>query len=720
MPVSPYDQNSFMRRLPVRRPSFLGREYLKRGAAVATQLPRKRSVLSLVALGTVALLAAALEPGAAVAGPLPAPRQSASSASTKVTGSRAIPNDIPSTKTPAVDNGSVRAIARVGTSVVIGGDFTSVDGKARRHVAAFNPATGTLRSFAPAVSGPVYAIAPGPTTQTVFVAGNFRTVGSTKRRDLALLNLSSGAVVQSFHMPNTNFGQIDALIKRGNRLYLAGGFTKIGKTSRKGMAVVNAKTGKVSNYLTLAFTGHHNDTGSGAQGWVGPTSMAITPNGKRMVVIGNFTHAGGVVRDQVAMIDLNRTRARVASDWRTRRYQPICLPNSFDAYVRGLDISPDGKYFVVSSTGGPVGGKTLCDASARFPINATGSRIQPMWVAATGGDSVWGTAITSAAVFVGGHQRWFNNPDGHDDAMPGAVPRPGLAALDPLSGRPLQWNPGRNPPGKSVYAMLATSSGLYIGSNTDWIGNKEYNRPKVAFFSYSGGSTKAATSTGRLPGYVYLGGSLAAPFAPDDLARIQFDGSTASSRHEVDSGGVDWSNARGAFMVGSRVFYGATDGMLHWRSFNGTTFGKQHDVNPYHDPKWATVDNHLGGTFDGATPSLYAKFSAGSGYVTGMFYRGGKLYYTLAGDPNLYARWFSPDSGIVDEHVFTVKRSADFSDAGGMFVSGSKLYYSTRSSDSLIRVKFANGVVSGGPVLVSGPSVDGRNWQANATFLLKN
>lgn len=105
-------------------------------------------------------------------------------------------------------------------------------------------------------------------------------------------------------------------------------------------------------------------------------------------------------------------------------------------------------------------------------------------------------------------------------------------------------------------------------------------------------------------------------------------------------------------------------------------------------------------------PSLYGEFAAAGGCVTGMFYRSGKLYCTLAGDPNLYARWFSPDSEIVDEPVFTVKRAADVSDAGRMFASGSNLYYSTRPQGNLVRVKFSIGVVSGGPVVVSGPHVD--------------
>ena len=77
----------------------------------------------------------------------------------------------------------------------------------------------------------------------------------------------------------------------------------------------------------------------------------------------------------------------------------------------------------------------------------------------TGGDTLWATAITPKAVFLGGHQRWLNNPSGGDSAQPGEVPRPGLAALDPVSGRP--WRGTRaGTRGVAVFAFAPTATGL--------------------------------------------------------------------------------------------------------------------------------------------------------------------------------------------------------------------------------------------------------------------
>ena len=72
-----------------------------------------------------------------------------------------------------------------GARLYLGGDFTTVDGIARQHVAAFNTADGSLvPDFAPYVGGQVRALAVSPTT--VYVGGNFTAAGTnTALRSLA-------------------------------------------------------------------------------------------------------------------------------------------------------------------------------------------------------------------------------------------------------------------------------------------------------------------------------------------------------------------------------------------------------------------------------------------------------------------------------------------------------------------------------------------------------
>jgi PKD repeat protein len=105
-----------------------------------------------------------------------------------------------------------------------------------------------------------------------------------------------------------------------------------------------------------------------------------------------------------------------------------------------------------------------------------------------------------------------------------------------------------------------------------------------------------------------------------------------------------------------------------------------------------------------------------------MFYDGnGRLYYTLSGSSSVFWRAFSPDSGTIHNTRQTAVGSVP--NAAGAFLSGNQLYYVTRVSGNspangnLNRVTFSGGVVSGTPVVVSGPTVDGVDWRARALFL---
>ena len=130
----------------------------------------------------------------------------------------------------------------------------------------------------------------------------------------------------------------------------------------------------------------------------------------------------------------------------------------------------------------------------------------------------------------------MNNSHGYDFAGPGAVPRPGIAALNPVNGMPFSWNPGRNPRGAGAYAVLATPTGLWVGSDTDYIGNRQYLHRKIAFFPLAGGEVPPADTTPTLPGRVYTAGAFPTPGSTNVLYRINAGGPTIPA---IDNG-PDW------------------------------------------------------------------------------------------------------------------------------------------------------------------------------------
>jgi hypothetical protein len=109
---------------------------------------------------------------------------------------------------------------------------------------------------------------------------------------------------------------------------------------------------------------------------------------------------------------------------------------------------------------------TVCDGAGRFDMN---NDTRPRWINYTGGDSVWATAVTGAAVYVQGHFQWFDNPDGHASLCPAGdtcARRRGIAALNPLTGQALSWN-GDKPAKQGGKVLLATADGLWVGSDSE-------------------------------------------------------------------------------------------------------------------------------------------------------------------------------------------------------------------------------------------------------------
>ena len=91
-------------------------------------------------------------------------------------------------------SGMVFTIA--GTSVLyIGGDFTTVDGSARSHLAAVSVATGSLQPWAPSANDQVRSLKliAGP---RLIAGGNFTQVNGSSQNHLAALSPDTGANLQ--------------------------------------------------------------------------------------------------------------------------------------------------------------------------------------------------------------------------------------------------------------------------------------------------------------------------------------------------------------------------------------------------------------------------------------------------------------------------------------------------------------------------------------------
>jgi Domain of unknown function (DUF5122) beta-propeller len=406
------------------------------------------------------LFAAAAVAAATLAGVMPAVAQVAQPA---------VVSTDPVDWTPHVLDGTVHAIAVVGDTIVVGGTFSAVVSEEgfqyrRDYLFAFGAADGTLRRFAPRLDGPVYALAAGP-DGTVYAGGAFRTVNGVAQRGLTRLSLASGARVAGF-TANINWGDVRALAASGRWLYAGGTFSAVNRVPRAALARLDSGTGAVDTGFDAALAG------TTAEQRVRVEDFALAPGGRRLVVAGAFARAAGQPRIQLALLDTGGPLA-VAANWYTDAYREACDPG-YDTYLRGVDFAPDGSYFVVVTTGNATGPTRLCDTAARFNVAGVG-RHNPAWINHTGGNTLLSVAVTGSAVYVGGHQQWLDNPQGNKSAGQGAVSRPGIGAIDPRTGRALAWNPTRSR-GVGVRAFLATGSGLWVGSDTDRLGNEYHGR----------------------------------------------------------------------------------------------------------------------------------------------------------------------------------------------------------------------------------------------------
>ena len=620
----------------------------------------------------------------------------------------------PSDFVPQVlDGAGVFGMATVGSTTVAGGSFTQVRQRtngatlARTNIFAFDSSGAVSTTFRPNIATRVWDVIPAGDGVSVYVGGQFTNVGGAAATNrVARINVNTGQVMSTFRSPGFDNIVTDLELANG-RLYVGGYFKTAGGQPHVGLVALNPTTGALTDHLDpITFTDVFLDSPTAAiptgNRGVGVEKFSITPDGSRLVAIGNFRTVSGQSRVQVAMINTSGARAAL-TDWSTTRFSNACHQN-FPTYTLAIDFSPDGRYFVIGTGGAFFGGAgtgVLCDTNTRWETNRSGPAQQPTWVNYLAGDTTNAIHATGSAIYIGGHFRWVNSAFVGDRRGPGSVDRKGMAALDPRNGLPLNWIAGKLPLRWGVMRFYSTAEGLWVGHDGDTLGNETTGR--MGLLPRLSGRLLPSDNTGSLPGNAYLAGT---QNVPTGVFRTSLTETSATSTTQVANGGVDWSRSRGAFMADGRLYTGWADGTFTWRTFNGTTFGTN----------VRTIDLH----------DLTA-FSSDLRGIRGMWFDRvtGRMYYTIGGQNQLYYRYFTPDSTTVGGVRFTVPNTGtgiDWSRVTGGFLANGKLYYSSNIDGTLRSVQWqgngpSGGLPTGASTVISGPAADGRNWGSGTLFL---
>ncbi|MFD1374706.1 NHL repeat-containing protein [Actinoplanes sichuanensis] len=301
-------------------------------------------------------------------------------------------------------NGTVQAIAYLGSTVYVGGSFTKAEwgGRSypRNRLAAFDGRTGALLSWAPDADGPVRALAVTP--GAIYVAGGFHRVGGEKRDSIARLSLTDNTV--SAFRPTIE-GTPYALAIGHDRLYLGGSFTAVNGRKAHNLVAFSLRTGKVDH------------------GWRATADDRV----HTLAIAGHRVYLGGAFEKVDAATGHPRLAAVHATTGRLdRRFRPTA-----PAEVNALAVDGSGVY----TAGGGQGGR-----AAAYAVDG-GTR----WQRVFDGDA---TAITvvGGTAYVGGHFDRVcltarNGTQG--SCLDGSVPRVKLAAVTG-DGRLTEWNPQAN------------------------------------------------------------------------------------------------------------------------------------------------------------------------------------------------------------------------------------------------------------------------------------
>ena len=326
-------------------------------------------------------------------------------------------------------------------------DWARTTTYARQNFVAFDRETGVISPLNLSFNGHVGAIAANADGTALYIAGAFSQVNGITRRGLVKYDLVNNRIDPTFLAGN---------LRTVSDIELANGAVIAAGNFAKHLVALDPTTGADLGTIAITVAGVVVSTDE-----TRVRHIAVSPNGTRLVATGNFATVNGQGRPRAFMLDLGPTAT--LSTWHAPRFDVDCR-SSRGFSARDVDFSPDGTYFVIVATGGNVP-SGICDAAARFETANVSATAEPTWINETNGDSLYSVAITGPAVYVGGHQRWL------DDGV--AVSRPGIGAIDPVTGMALPWNPTKSR-NHGTMVLYPTPQGLWVGSDGERFGGEDH------------------------------------------------------------------------------------------------------------------------------------------------------------------------------------------------------------------------------------------------------
>ena len=418
----------------------------------------------------------------------------------------------------SISSGSVSAIAVSGTTIFVGGNFgagSTIGGQSRKFLAALDATTALATSWAPEPGSTISALAING--NTLYVVGGFTTIDAQPRNRIASFDITNlGAIALKSWDPNAN-SSVNSVAVSGTTVYVGGLFTSIGGQNRNRLAALDASTGN-------ALSWDPSSSGSTA-------SLAVS--GSSVYAGGNFVSIGGFVRNGLAAMD--------ASTGAVTSWNPNLSGGT--ATVNAIVVNGSTVYFGGNFT--TVGGTTRNRAGAVDA--ATG--IVTSW------DPNINSTVNAMALYGPGNTMYVG---GQFTAVNGTTPnRTGLAAFDLLNGTMTSWNPQAS---STVNSLLLNGNTLYIGGQFVSFGGGAQLRNRIASYDVSTGTINAWNPNAGASGNVftmaldnnilYAGGSF-----------TSMGGSTRNRIAAVDAstGGLTaWDPNAGTTQVSTIVVDGAT------------------------------------------------------------------------------------------------------------------------------------------------------------------